>query len=198
MNAVSLLEKYFPDPFPFGIILGHSRMVAAKALMIARNLDDAEIDLDFLEEAALLHDIGVCRTATPKFGCHGKDPYIRHGIIGREILEDEGFPLHALVCERHIGVGLTVEDVRLQELPLPERDMAPLTMEEKIVCFADLFYSKNPETIGHEKTIEKIRLNLAKFGGHKVGIFDGWLKDFRYPAYSVIMESCSTYWPPIS
>jgi uncharacterized protein len=155
--------------------------VADKALQIASNLDGVAIDLIFLEEAALLHDIGVCRTASPKFGCHGIEPYIRHGIIGREILEHEGLPLHALVCERHIGVGLTAEDVRSQRLPLPARDMAPLSLEEKIVCFADLFYSKNPEKIGREKTIAKIRSDLAKFGDHKVGIFEGWLKDFGCP-----------------
>jgi uncharacterized protein len=181
MNAVSLLAKYFPDPYPFDVIVRHSRLVADKALQIASNLDCAAIDLNFLEEAALLHDIGVCRTAAPNLGCHGNEPYIRHGIIGKEILEDEGLPVHALVCERHIGVGLTSEDVRSQRLPLPAWDMAPLSLEEKIVCFADLFYSKNPEKIGCEKTIARIRLDLAKFGDHKVGIFDGWLNDFRYP-----------------
>jgi uncharacterized protein len=181
MNAVSLLGKYFPDAYLFDIVVRHSRLVADKALQIASNLDCAAIDLNFLEEAALLHDIGVCRTAAPKFGCHGIEPYIRHGVIGREILEDEGLPLHALVCERHIGVGLTTEDVRSQMLPLPARDMAPLSLEEKIVCFADLFYSKNPEKIGHAKTIARIRSDLARFGEHKVGIFDGWLNDFRCP-----------------
>ena len=180
MNAVALLEKYFPDPYTFRIILKHSRMVADKALLVARKLEGNELDMNFLQEAALLHDIGVCRTDSPKFACHGIEPYIRHGIIGREILEQEGFPIHALVCERHIGVGLSADDVRSQGLPLPARDMEPLSLEEKIVCFADLFYSKNPEKIGREKTIDKIRSNLAKFGDHKVGIFDGWLKEFGY------------------
>jgi uncharacterized protein len=180
MNAVSLLEKHIPDPYLFDIVVRHSRLVADKALRIASNLDGVGIDMNFLEEAALLHDIGVCRTASPRFGCHGAYPYIRHGIIGKEILEQEGFPLHALVCERHIGVGLTAEDVRSQRLPLPERDMTPLSLEEIIVCFADLFYSKCPEKICHEKTISSIRSDLARFGDHKVGIFDGWLIDFRY------------------
>jgi uncharacterized protein len=181
MNVVSLLEKYFPDPYLFDIIVRHSRLVADKSLQVASNLDGVAIDLIFLEEAALLHDIGVCRIVSPKLGCHGIEPYIRHGIIGREILEAEGLPVHALVCERHIGVGLTAEDVRSQRLPLPARDMAPLSVEEKIVCFADLFYSKNPEKIGREKTIGRIRADLARFGDNKVGIFDGWLKDFCYP-----------------
>ena len=36
-----------------------------------------------------------------------------------KMLDSEGLPQHALVCERHIGVGLTMEDIRLQKLPLP-------------------------------------------------------------------------------
>lgn len=177
MNAIALLEKYFPGPRSLDIILEHSSMVAAKAIQVANNLG---VDMKFIEEAALIHDIGVCRTTAPLFHCHGTEPYIRHGIIGREILEREGFPRHALLCERHIGVGLTAEDIRLQNLPLPARDMTPLSIEEKIVCFADLFYSKYPGKIRNEKTIETIRLNLAKFGEHKVGIFNCWLDKFRY------------------
>jgi uncharacterized protein len=179
MNAVALLEKYFPGKSAFRIILEHSRQVATKALRTARSLDHSEVDLIFLEEAALLHDIGICRTAAPKFHCHGTEPYIRHGIIGREILEEEGFPRHALVCERHIGVGLSVADIRSQRLPLPEKEMMPLTLEEKIVCFADLFYSKNPKKCGKEKTIVEIKTGLAKFGEQKVMILEGWLKEFK-------------------
>jgi uncharacterized protein len=180
MNAIALLEKYFPDRSAFRIILEHSRLVATKALQTARSLDQPEVDLKFLEEASLLHDIGVCRTASPRFHCHGTEPYIRHGIIGREILEVEGFPRHALVCERHIGVGLSVSDIRSQRLPLPEEEMTPLSLEEKIVCFADLFYSKSQEKRRQEKTINEIKTALEKYGEQKVMIFEGWLKDFKF------------------
>jgi uncharacterized protein len=180
MNAVALLEKYFPNTDAFPIVLAHSRLVAAKALQVARNLLQAGVELNFLEEAALLHDIGVCRTNAPKFHCHGTEPYIRHGIIGRDIQDGEGFPRHALVCERHIGVGLTADDVRSQGLPLPEIEMTPLSLEEKIVCFADLFYSKSPEKCGREKTLDEIRNGLRKFGANKAMIFEGWLKEFKF------------------
>ena len=180
MNPAALLEKYFEHEDALPIVLNHGRSVAAKALQVARNMGCEGIDLGFLEEAALLHDIGVCRTNAPKFHCHGSDPYIRHGIIGREILETEGFPRHALVCERHIGVGLTVADIRSQDLPLPEREMTPQSLEEKIVCFADLFFSKNPKKLGREKTLEDIRKSLSKFGAGKVRIFEGWLREFNY------------------
>lgn len=180
MNAVALLEKYFPAKDAFWIILEHSRLVATKALQTARILDHGGVDLSFLEEAALLHDIGVCRTAAPRFHCHGTEPYIRHGVIGREILEGEGFPRHALICERHIGVGLSVADIRSQKLPLPEEEMMPLSLEEKIVCFADLFYSKSPDKSGKEKTIDEIKKGLGKFGKQKVMIFEEWLNEFKY------------------
>ncbi len=178
MNAHLLLEKYFPDPESLAIVGEHSRLVAAKALAVADALRDATIDRQFVEEAALLHDIGVCRTHVPSIGCAGTEPYIRHGLIGREILEAEGLPRHALVCERHIGVGLTAADVRAQNLPLPERDMTPLSVEERIVCFTDLFYSKHTGSVGIEKSIEKVRKSIGKFGENKVRIFDDWLREF--------------------
>ncbi len=179
MNAHLLLEKYFPDPESLAIVREHSRLVAAKALVVADTLGIATIDRQFVEEAALLHDIGVCRTNVPSIGCSGAEPYIRHGLIGREILEAEGLPRHALVCERHIGVGLTAADVRAQNLPLPERDMTPLSVEERIVCFADLFFSKHPQTVSREKSTDEVRKSLLRFGEHKVAIFDDWLRELN-------------------
>jgi uncharacterized protein len=181
MKAVELLEKYFTNKGALEIILHHSRLVAAKALRIADSLGRGDIDRQFIEEAALLHDIGVCRTTSPRLCCHGPEPYISHGIIGREILEAEGLPRHALVCERHIGVGLTIADVIAQNLPIPKKDMVPLTIEEKIVSFADLFYSKKQGTVHIEKSPDQVRANLMRFGAHKVVIFDGWMQEFRCP-----------------
>lgn len=176
MDTVALLKKYFTDRDSFAIVLEHSRQVAGKARLVAQSVGGA-IDLQFIEEAAMLHDIGVCRTNAPGLGCHGSAPYIRHGIIGREILEAEGLPAHALVCERHIGVGLTVQDIIGQNLPLPQREMAPTTREERIVCFADLFFSKRPGRLDEEKTPAEVMEGLRKFGAHKASIFFEWLRE---------------------
>jgi uncharacterized protein len=178
MNPVTLLAEHFP-PLALEIIVEHSRYVAAKALRIARGCAFADsLDKTFIEEAAMLHDIGVSMTDAPFLHCHGTAPYICHGVLGRDILEKKGLPRHALVCERHIGVGLTVADIIKQNLPLPHRDMLPISTEEKIIACADLFYSKKKGQLSAEKTFEQVRQDLAKFGSRKVLIFNGWLKEF--------------------
>lgn len=179
MDAVSLLKKHFADSRDaYEIVLEHSRRVASKALAVASSLSDPSLDLRFLEEAALLHDIGISRIHAPRIGCHGEAPYIRHGVLGREILEEEGLPIHAMVCERHIGVGLGIKDIVQQQLPLPKRDMAPVTLEERIVCFADLFFSKRPGSLDREKSTDDVRADLQKHGRHKVEIFEKWMLEF--------------------
>lgn len=178
MNPEKLLAEHF-TPLALAIIVEHSGYVAKKALEIAAGYSGANsLDMAFIEEAALLHDIGVSKTDAPALHCHGTAPYICHGVLGREILENAGLPRHALVCERHIGVGLTVADIVSQGLPLPHRDMLPVSTEEKIIACADLFYSKKKGRLSAEKTLEQIRQELAKFGSLKVAIFDGWLKEF--------------------
>ncbi|MEJ2200451.1 MAG: HD domain-containing protein [Desulfuromonadaceae bacterium] len=176
MNPIALLEKYYPpDSECYRILLRHSGRVAAKALRIARQSGNREpVDREFIRQAALLHDIGICYTNAPDLGCHGELPYLAHGYKGRQLLEREGFPRHALVCERHIGVGLRAEEIRRHKLPLPIRDMLPLSVEEQIITYADLFFSKKTEEEDRERTPDRIRHSLARFGEDKVAVFDAW------------------------
>jgi len=179
MDAISLLRKHFAqDSDAFEIVLEHSRMVARKAVTLAQALSNPYLDLRLIEQAALLHDIGVSRTHVPRIGCRGEAPYICHGILGREILESEGLSVHALVCERHIGVGIGVKDIVQQNLPLPKREMVPISLTEKIICFADLFYSKKPGSVSKEKSIDEISASLLRHGKHKVSIFEEWCRLF--------------------
>jgi len=183
LNPVALMEKHFAaNRAGFAIVYRHSQMVAQKALEIARRSQSPGLDLDFIEQAALLHDIGVARVNAPKLHCFGTAPYICHGIIGREILEAEGYPLHAMVCERHIGVGLSALDIRLQGLPLPEREMSPVSTPERIVALADLFFSKKGGELEREKSTEQVKADLLKFGSAKVTIFERWLLEFYQAA----------------
>lgn len=180
MNPIPLIEKYYPPgSVAHRILLRHSGRVAAKAVTVARHAALREaVDVEFVREAALLHDIGIFYTDAPDLGCHGALPYLAHGYKGRELLEKEGYPRHALVCERHIGVGLSADEIREKGLPLPIRDMLPLSVEEEIVTYADLFFSKNPREQDRERTPEEVRKTLRRFGEDKPAIFDAWHKRF--------------------
>lgn len=173
MDPVRILKNYYSPASPlFESLLRHGRQVAAKSLLIAKGLRHLNPDLAFVEEAGMLHDIGIFLTRAPEIGCHGERPYICHGILGREILEEEGYPRHAIVCERHVGMGLSREEIERQELPLPRRDMLPISLEEKIICYADKFFSKKGKGGGTEKTIEEVRREIARFGRESLGRFD--------------------------
>lgn len=176
-----LLEKHHAaNRVTCPILVEHSRQVATRAVAIAEKLADRfSIDIRFIEEAALLHDIGIGRTWAPSIGCRGNRPYLAHGILGREILEEEGLYRHALVCERHIGVGLSRRDIIQQSLPLPPRDMQPLSLEEKIITYADLFYSKSAPHVNSERSFEDVRSRMARHGRNKVSRLDQWHRFFN-------------------
>lgn len=177
VDAGVVLEKYFRGE-ALCMIMAHGSAVSALSIAIARNVGLGDGDLRFVEEAGMLHDIGVCRVRAPELGLYGDNPYMMHGVLGRGILEAEGLPRHALVCERHIGVGLTGADIVSQGLPLPVRDMVPQTVPEEIVCFADLFYSKAPGRLTQIQSVGAVRKKLAVFGEEKTQLFDSWLSRF--------------------
>lgn len=177
VDTESVLSTYFAGEV-LEIVIAHGRAVAGLSLAVGRGQALPDAELRFIEEAAMLHDIGICRVEAVEIGLHGTHPYIMHGILGREILEGKGLPRHALVCERHIGVGLTASDIVNQRLPLPPRDMTPRTLSEEVICFSDLFFSKKPDRLERRKPVEKVRANLAGFGEDKVQIFDSWLERF--------------------
>ena len=156
--------------------MSHAEEVKNKALRIAQNHPELPVDTQFLEEATMLHDIGIFKTYAPNIGCEGSMPYICHGYLGRELLDAEGFPKHGLVSERHTGVGLRLEDIVNNKLPLPHRDMIPISIEEKIICFADKFFSKSQ--VGREKSVKTIREELSKYGTYQVKVFDEWCELF--------------------
>lgn len=177
MDPVSIIKIYYKEGSDlYNMLINHSTDVLNKALAIADKHPELKADKQFLGEAAMLHDIGILYTFAPAIFCYGILPYPCHGYLGREILDQHGYPAHGLVCERHTGVGITKEDIVAQALPLPHRDMVPISVEEKIICFADCFFSKTKLT--QEKPIDKIRGELAPFGEDKVRRFDEWCRLF--------------------
>lgn len=173
-----LFDKYCAGNSPLKeLLLIHSTSVAQKALRIVKEHPELGADASFIEEAAMLHDIGVVLTDAPSINCFGKHKYICHGYLGGDILRKEGLEAYALVCERHTGAGISQQQIIEQNLPLPEdREYMPQSIEEKIVCFADKFFSKtSPEK---EKSVEQAIRSLSKFGKEGVERFNVWCRLF--------------------
>lgn len=171
LNFLEIIEQFYGrDTDAARLLIKHSRQVADLAMEIARRKPQLEIDTQFAYEAAMLHDIGIFRTHAPEIFCLGTEPYIKHGILGRELLDGMGLPRHALVCERHTGAGISAFDIREQQLPLPPRDMLPISVEEKLVCYADKFYSKSHPD--RTTTYEQAHNKLQKYGSATVARFE--------------------------
>lgn len=178
MDFQQIIDQYYPEENALKrILLVHSRQVAERALRIADAHPELQLDRQFVLEAAMLHDLGIFFCNAPGIECHGTEPYICHGRLGAELLRKAGYPRHARVCERHTGAGLTKEDIIAQHLPLPAQDFLPETMEEKLICYADKFYSKSKLT--QEKTAEQAECSLSKFGKAGVTRFREWRKLFE-------------------
>ena len=180
MNPIQIIERYYDkNSLAYKILTTHSHQVTQKALQIAARIKKLKPNIQFIEEAGMLHDIGIFLTYAPNIGCHGEKPYICHGYLGRNLLEKENFPKHALVCERHTGCGIMKSEIEKVSLPLPHRDMFPCSLEEKIICFADKFFSKNPRFFEKEKSPSEILKNLAKYGERQVNQFGQWCVLFK-------------------
>ena len=161
MDYQAIIDKYYPaDNELRRVLLHHSRQVADRCLQIAHKHQELPVDQHFLEEAAMLHDIGIYQCDAPSIHCHGTEPYIRHGQIGGDLLRQEGFPRHARVAERHTGTGLP--------------GWEPETLEEQIICYADKFYSKSSPD--HVRSVQETAQSLEKFGHAGVVKFLEWAK----------------------
>jgi len=173
INTTHIIKKYYDENSSlYKILIEHGISVAQKALEIAKKNPQENFDTIFVEEAAMLHDIGIYLTNAPDFFCFGEKPYVCHGYLGSEILQKERLPKHALVAERHTGTGISLEQILRKNLPLPHRDMQPISTEEKLICFADKFFSKtNP---GVELPVDSIIKSLAKHGEKSVSTFKNW------------------------
>lgn len=177
MNPIAIIDKFYPEENELKhILLDHSRSVSEKALEIANRHPELQLDIPFLGEAAMLHDVGIFLTDASGIFCFGDKPYICHGYLGADLMRAEGYPRHALVCERHTGAGLSLEEIIRQQLPVPHREMVPVSLEEQVICFADKFFSKTK--LGKEKSVEKARKSLERYGEEGLQRFDRWCELF--------------------
>ncbi|WDP90926.1 MAG: HD domain-containing protein [Desulfobacter sp.] len=177
IDPLDIIGRFYkPGSELYEVLVDHSRRVADKSLEIAQGLNaDLNLDLDFIETAAMLHDIGIFKTSAPAIGCRGDRPYICHGYLGRELLDDLNLPsAYGLVAERHTGAGITLDNIMEAGLPLPRREMVPQTLEEKIICCADKYFSKHPKNRNKTMTRDKIINELRRINPGHARRFAAW------------------------
>lgn len=169
INPIDIIKYFYPqDTVLRKLLIWHSEQVRDKALQIAKYNKKMNLNKEILINGAMLHDIGIGKCRAQDIYCLGTEPYIKHGILGAKMLRDYGqahgldLEVYARICERHTGSGLTAEEIKKDELPLPEMDFLPETPEEKVICLADKFYSKSGNT--KEKKLKKVISSMEKFG----------------------------------
>ncbi|TMQ95327.1 HD domain-containing protein [Actinomadura soli] len=172
----ALHERYAPTAEAFELVWTHGAIVCAIAEQI---MGDTGLDVnkDLVRAGCLLHDIGVYRLYDAT-GALDHANYIKHGLLGHELLRDEGFPeVICRFCSHH--TGLTRDDIERQRLPIPVADYTAESAEEKLVAYADRFHSKtDPPTF---LTADSYAVRARRFGEHKVAVFHAMRECYGEP-----------------
>lgn len=172
----ALHRDHAPTREAFASVYHHCELVCQIAEQFFTGLD---VDTDLVRAGALLHDIGVYRLYSPA-GELEVAGYVRHGVLGHELLQDLGFPDEiSRFCSRHTGVGITRDDVRRQSLPIPVDDYTPRSPEEELVMYADKFHSKRtPPVFVSGDTYAG---GVGRWGADKVVAFDSLRRRYGDP-----------------
>lgn len=174
MDVQHIIDRYYPvDNELKNIYMVHARKVAELALEMAGRHPELNVDIMFVEEAAMLHDIGIFLTDAPRIFCFGSEPYLCHGYLGAELVRSLGYERHARVCERHTGTGLLASQIVANGWKLPVKDFVPETIEEQLVCFADKFYSKT-KFLHEKRSFEQVVESMAKISDESVDKVKFW------------------------
>ncbi|NVI86650.1 HD domain-containing protein [Actinomadura sp. BRA 177] len=174
----ALHERFAPGREAFELVWTHCVIVCeiAEQIMARGGL---EVDAELVRAGCLLHDVGVYRLydSTGKFDY---TQYVRHGVLGYELLKREGFPeVLCRFCSCHTGMGLTRDDIVRQGLPVPPGDYVAESGEERVVMYADKFHSKtNPPTF---VSAETYAVHVRRFGAEKVAAFAAMREAFGEP-----------------
>ncbi len=114
-------------------VIIHCEAVADLAMKLAECCASVglSVDLKLVEIGALLHDIGRSQTHS-----------VHHAIAGSNIGRTLGLPNPVLsIIKRHVGKGISTREAR--RLGWPRDVYVPLTLEEKIVSYADKLTGKS-------------------------------------------------------
>ena len=185
---LALHERHAPTPEALDAVYTHCRIVCDIAGQLrSRPARGPDIDLGLVRAGSLLHDIGVYRIYDVA-GNLDHANYLKHGLLGYELLHGAGFP-EALCrfASHHTGVGISREDVLTQRLPIPPADYLAETGEERLVMYADKFHSKSAPPVF--RTAAACAARLRRFGDEKVKAFQTLRDTFGEPDLAPLSES---------
>ena len=192
-EILALHEKHARAPEALELVHSHCAIVCAVAAQLcSRPGPGLGVDIDLVRAGSLLHDIGVYRLYDDA-GDLDHANYIRHGLLGYELLLQEGLP-EALCrfASHHTGVGLSRDDVVAQRLPIPPADYLAETGEERLVMYADKFHSKTTPPVF--RTAPASAARLRRFGQEKVLAFQALRDTFGEPDLAALSK---TYGDPV-
>jgi len=181
----ALHEKYAPTADAFDLVYTHCEIVCKLAEQLLANRRPT-LDVDLVRAGSLLHDIGAYLLYRPS-GELDHANYVRHGVLGHELLRDLDFPdVLCRFCSRHTGMGLSRDDVLQQHLPIPVDDYLAGSDEEQLVMYADKFHSKATPPVF--VTAASYASSLRRFGEDKVARFASLLRWFGEPDLTPLMS----------
>ena len=183
----ALHERWAPGREAFELVWTHCVIVCEIAEQIMAGAGaGAGLDAGLVRAGCLLHDVGVYRLYGPA-GRLDHSQYVRHGVLGHELLAGEGFPEEICrFCSRHTGMGLTRDDIEREGLPVPPGDYVAESGEERIVMYADKFHSKtNPPTF---VSAETYAVHVRRFGAEKGAVFAAMREVYGEPDLEPLAE----------
>ena len=127
-------------------VIAHCKAVSKLAVETAKICQKRglKVDVGLVEVGALLHDVGRSRTHS-----------VNHVVVGAQIAKDKGLPYSVIsIIKCHVGGGITGSEAK--ELGWPQDNYIPLTLEDKIVSYADKLVDTS-ERVPIEMTIQKLR-----------------------------------------
>jgi len=127
-------------------VIIHCKKVAELAAETAETVKKKGLTVDsrLVEVGALLHDIGRSKTHS-----------VNHVIEGAKIAEEAGLSKSVVsIIKRHVGGGITKTEAQMLGWPVDDT-YVPITLEEKVVSFADKLIEKG-KRVPVKLTIEKL------------------------------------------
>lgn len=180
-----LHKKYAPTEAAFKLVFTHCQIVWDLAQQFIAS-SHPNLDVEFVRTACMLHDIGVYLLYLPN-GEVDHANYIKHGVLGHELLAAEGFDQSICrVASCHTGVGISAREIVAEKLPLPVADYNAITTEERLVMYADKFHTKT--TPPKFMTANTYAAQLSRFGASKVLRFRELEKEFGLPSLPLLAE----------